>query len=760
MSRAPLLSPLAVAGLASIGGVLAARHAALPAAAAAGLLLLWAVARGPRAALVVAAALAAGLAAGLREELRLGRHVACGLEGRARGPPPATRVGLEVERVGEDPFAGRSWLVGRDATGLGVRCGWPGRCPDDLAAGARVRAVGRASLPAEAGNPAQRDPVRALAAAGASVSLDLRHEKNLELARPAPSGLPTWIERTRRRAIRRLAAAMPDDVSGIAAALFLGERGGVADADRRLFERTGTIHVLAISGMHVVLLAAFVSAALRRAGAGPRTAAAVTLVLSVLYVPIAGGEAPIRRAVFGMAFAVLALAAGRPVHAGTALGGAATIIALADPADVDRVGFRLSFLATAAIAFLGAPWYRGWSGRHRLLARFPAVRRDRPLRLAAEAYLLRAMPASLAASLATMAVVARDFGRVSPWAPLTNLALGPLVALALPLIPAVACGAGILAPPLALLLRASRGILEAADALPFGAIAVAPPPVATVLLWTAGVFALRAGLRRGAPCLLLAGALWAPEPPPLAASLHLFDVGHGQAALVRFPDGASALVDAGSRTQGDAARRIVLPALRALGIRRLEVVVCTHADADHWNAVPEILGAVEVGALLVGADAAPELVAAARDRGIPIRIAEPDTLVHAAAGVSLRVVAAGAAEGASSNDRSLVLLLDACGRRILLPADREEEGLRALLEEGVEPVDVLVAPHHGAACREARALGSAARPEWLLVSAARGFADPATLRAYRARRILATDRHGCVVVRVEPGGALFVEPFR
>jgi len=129
-------------------------------------------------------------------------------------------------------------------------------------------------------------------------------------------------------------------------------------------------------------------------------------------------------------------------------------------------------------------------------------------------------------------------------------------------------------------------------------------------------------------------------------------------------------------------------------------------------------------------------------------------------GVSLRVVLAGEPEQGGENDRSVALLLEAFGRRVLLPADREKAGIETLLEHGVERVDVLVAPHHGARCEAASALGAAARPTWLLVSTAPEFADARTLCAYGALHVLSTERHGSVAVRFYPGGALVVEPFR
>ena len=118
------------------------------------------------------------------------------------------------------------------------------------------------------------------------------------------------------------------------------------------------MHLLAISGMHVLLLAGSIHKILRWLGAGPRLAAGCTLALAIAYVPLTGGAPPIRRAVTGLAFYGVALVRGRPGDPASALGGAALVSALFEPAQVATVGFRLSFCAAAAISLLASRWSR------------------------------------------------------------------------------------------------------------------------------------------------------------------------------------------------------------------------------------------------------------------------------------------------------------------------------------------------------------------------------------------------------------------
>ncbi|MHC4932587.1 MAG: ComEC/Rec2 family competence protein, partial [Planctomycetota bacterium] len=605
------------------------------------------------------------------------------------------------------------------------------------------------------------DARRLLAERGVAFVIDVKTTENLVLVRPAPQFRPaTWFFRVRRAAARRLASALPEDMAPLATALLLGLRAGIAPEERIRFERTGTMHVLAISGMHVLLLAGAVHALLRSFGVTARTAAGFTLLLALLYVPVAGGAPPIRRAVTVLTFYGLALVRGRPPDAASALGGAALLLALWRPEDVSRLGFRLSFAAAAGIFWLAPAWNERWGRRHRLLRRFPAVREDRPFRLRFEAFLLQALPVSLAAWLATQGLVAAALGVLTPLAPLTNLLVAPLLTLLLPAIVVMALGVESAVAPAALLIDALRALLDAASAIPGGFVVVSPWPAAAVACWCAGVFSLRHNAARGAVLLSLALLAAGAASRPTRPSLVLLDVGDGQAALVRLDNGNAVLVDGGSRGRPRLWRKVLRSALREEGVSRLEAVVCTHADADHWNALPELLATLPVGRLIVGGKVPPQLRSAAAAYGVPLVAPPAGSAIAAGEWSSLRRLAGDREAAGSDNDRALVLVLEAGAHRVLLPADREEAGLRRLLAIDPGRCDVLVAPHHGARCEVAPEFGAHVLPRYLLVSAGPNFSHGATLQAYGAERILKTWRNGALSVRFPTPRTMVVAAFR
>ena len=256
-----------------------------------------------------------------------------------------------------------------------------------------------------------------------------------------------------------------------------------------------------------------------------------------------------------------------------------------------------------------------------------------------------------------------------------------------------------------------RGIVEGAAALPLASSVPGAPGGAAVtlscLLLAVGV-RLRPWRRRH---LLLPLGSWlvlAAAPAlrngPTEPDLVVLDVGHGVCAVLRAADGTAVLFDAGGRTPalGD---RLIVPALRALGVRRLAAVVVSHEDSDHCGAVADVVRTTSVDEVLVpvgfGADAAPrEVLALCRERGVPVVVVARGD-VWRRAGLELRVLHPTAASTApADNGDSAVVHVTATGcagtLTALLPGDLEGAPLRVLSSDPTAPpARVLVLPHHG-----------------------------------------------------------------
>jgi competence protein ComEC len=242
---------------------------------------------------------------------------------------------------------------------------------------------------------------------------------------------------------------------------------------------------------------------------------------------------------------------------------------------------------------------------------------------------------------------------------------------------------------------------------------------------------------------------------PEGARISILDVGQGDATLIQHGDTA-VLVDAGEPRAGVVAR------LREAGVRRLDALVITHAQADHAGGAAAVIEALDVGVVLDGRDGVREatgtaMAAAARRRGV--------RLVPAVAGRRLRAGRLdlrllwpearppGSPAAGDPNLRAVVAELQVGGISMLLAADAESEVLAAL---DLRPVDVLKVAHHGSADPGLPALLARLRPRLATISAGNhnrfDHPAPSTLRALRAAgvAVLRTDRDG--TVRLTPAG--------
>jgi competence protein ComEC len=194
-------------------------------------------------------------------------------------------------------------------------------------------------------------------------------------------------------------------------------------------------------------------------------------------------------------------------------------------------------------------------------------------------------------------------------------------------------------------------------------------------------------------------------------------VGHGLAVVLDTGDGRAVLYDCGRMRDPAVGRRVIAPALWARGVGRLDAVVLSHADADHYNGLPDLLDRFPIAVVLVppgfesgGSNpGAAGLLRRVRARGVPVRTVAAGMGWGSTGGLSFRVLHPGAgSESGKDNARSVVLDVFAMGRHALLTGDLDGDGLAALVarrwRSADGPLDVLLAPHHG---------GRTANPSWL-----------------------------------------------
>ena len=568
--------------------------------------------------------------------------------------------------------------------------------------------------------------------------------------------------------------------AGLASALLLGVREHVDWERTEPFVTTGTVHLLAISGIHVGILAVGFWW-IARLLVLRRTVAIVSAIACVaLYAVLTDARPPVVRATVLVVAFCLARLSGRRSSGFNALAAAALVLAGWNPTAIFQAGAQLSFVAVMTIYLVTPrlvmaetldplerlidqhrPWYaRGAEGIAGTFGK---------LILMSAAIWLVALP-----------LTAYRYHLVSPIA----LVLNPVAWI--PVSVALFAGFGVLifgslVPPAAIvcgwICNHSLGLLEwmidQANQVGGGHLWTPPPAAWWVLGYYVGLAVWAVWFRRRLParwCIALM-ALWLavgalttvrrfPDGngrlEPLVCTF--LAVGHGACTVLELPRGQTLLYDAGSMSAPETTARTIAGFLWSRRITHLDAVVLSHADADHFNTLPELLKRFTVGVVYVSpvmferdAPALAALQEAIHRQGIPV------IPIHA--GNRLRVRDASRwqvlhppPDGAAGSDNanSLTLQVDYSGRTILLTGDLEPPGLDDVMSAGPIDCDVATAPHHGSPRSLPEAFVAWCQPEWLIISAAanQGAAAFRAAATVPGARALNTGRSGAVQVTV------------
>ena len=607
-------------------------------------------------------------------------------------------------------------------------------------------------------NPGSRDTqrtsfIRAIGATGHVIG----HPGNLcvDIApRRSIAGLRSWIS-------RRIDAAIPaPETAAVIKALAVSDRSGFDDSQWEVMITTGTGHLVAISGLHISLVAGwtfllvrFATGCLfahRQSYAALRLAWLSALAAALVYAALAGFGVPARRAAIIIAAATFAALSGRRVLSSDNLCYALIAVVTVDPLTPLSGSFCLSFCAATVLVWLAT----GRSAPKNALA------------LSWRSHL------ALAVGIAPFAAL--FFGRLSLIAPLVNLLAVPWSAVLVVPLTLIGVVCATLSDACAFVVWNMAGRLWEAlwHVLEFAAH-VSPPSSVKGLVDAADAVLLLVGLcvfalPRGIPGRTLSGllllALLLPRQRPLHDGefrLNVFDVGQGLAVLVETRLHA-ALYDTGPRFWGratDAGSEVVVPALNALRVRRLDALIISHADADHASGAAAVLNRIPTTRVLVA-----ERAVAGPDFATGLCRA-PKTWTWD--GVVFRLLHPAPQDAGSRNDRSCVLAIEGREGRALLPGDVESSG-EALLRSrygGELAADIVIVPHHGSRTSSSVAFVSTVAPRYAVVSAGYrnryGFPHGEVVARYRdvGAEVLNTAEHGALTVEVSAEG-IHVEAYR
>lgn len=613
-----------------------------------------------------------------------------------------------------------------------VRLSWYDPAPA-LEAGQALVIEARLRSPRGLVNPAGFDYERWLFLEGYDATGYVRAGR-VDDARYGPA--QAWLD-LRASLVERIHRLVADPrAAALITALALGERGGFDDGDWRVLQRTGTSHLVAVSGLHIGLIAAlFFWLALRLAlrlpsivaRHAPGLAAGTSVAAASGYAALAGFSLPTQRALLMLLVAQALIVTRRrwPLASGFCL--ALIVVVLFDPLATLSASFWLSFGAVALLLACATP----------LPGRAAGAAHGTHGGLAARAATFLRLQWALTLGLAPL--VLWFFGQVSLASIPVNLVAIPvfsLVVVPASLVTAAACLFGHGAALVALLAEPVAGLawrgLELAAGFHWAAFAWPRPSLAVLGLALVGIAMLTPphplpGRRLMLLCLLPLGFGGGTRLAPGEARITVLDVGQGLAVAV-----ATArhrlLYDAGPvyRSGFDAGAEIVAPVLAALDGRPLDLMLVSHADSDHAGGAPAVRARYPGASVLAGPDVIDLGAKTCRagqswswDR---VRF----TILHPPAGF-----------GPQGNETSCVLRIDSPAGSVLLTGDIEDRAERRLAARGGIRADVVVVPHHGSSTSSTPAFVAGVAPRVAIVSAGHdnrwGFPKPGVGARWRAQ---------------------------
>jgi competence protein ComEC len=623
-----------------------------------------------------------------------------------------------------------------------------------------------------------------------------------------------WLDHVRAKGAAVLATSLDGPRNGLAAAILLGQRDQIPYEDSEPFVTTGTVHLLVVSGLHVGLLAIGLLGGLRLGLFPRRYTLLAVAVLVAFYAAVSGANPPAVRAAVLVGAACAAGWMGRRTSGMNALAIAAIVVLAINPADLFRTGPQLSFLAVATLGWLAQwRWNRTASLADDPDRRLAALIRDtrpwpvRAIRTSMGWFLAMSL-ASLMIWLACLPLVMARFHLATPVA----IVLSPILWL-----PVAAClffgfaalSIGWLIPPAGSLLGGACDAILAlverlvvwGDSLPGGHLWVTGPSDWWMWGFYGGLAICLSPLGPSLPGRwrlgLLAAWIAVGFTPPLARATDsdrfactFLSVGHGCCTVLELPGGKTILYDAGRLGSPAGGARTIASFLWSRGVTRIDAVVISHADADHYNALPELLKRFPVGVVYVS----PQMF---RDRSqaglieLERRLAEADVPIREIWAGDRLVIADDAGGRPAATDRtineslvqppasgfppappgveisvrhptrdsllendnanSLLLWVEYRGVTILLPGDLESPGLEAVLAEAPQDCDILLAPHHGSSRSDPPGFASWCSPEFVVISGGSGDSTTSVVDSYSeaGRRVFHTAQRGAVTFRID-----------
>ncbi|MHC4220850.1 MAG: DNA internalization-related competence protein ComEC/Rec2 [Planctomycetota bacterium] len=657
----------------------------------------------------------------------------------------------------------------------------------DLQPGDHIQAHCRLDRFKPPGNPGQFNVADYMARRNVYIAASVNSREAIEVLQSR--SLTTVFKRTKAKLRQLATSALADNVEansptkGLLEALLLGYRGNVESETYTAFQKTGLLHFISLSGLHLGILIGMVWWFCRMLGLTKPARAAVCIVVLAVFLMVVPPRPPTLRAAVMCLMLCVSNFFRRYSSPYNTLSLAAIILLLIRPTQLFEAGWQLSFACvlgiiffTDRIEFFIKDHITNWQWSKKILK----------IRLLFKIVLISVslFSVSLAAWLGSAGILLYHFYTITPLAYIWTIIVFPLIALILAigflkvllafLIPSVAALLAVATTYLCQLLIwivkfiADFGVSQILIgnvpalliifyylAIAFVAVAYFKKPIVKKIICASMFLAIIASV----------GTIKWQRTYRDDLLLSCLDVGHGQAVLVQLPGRANLLFDAGSLHNSNVGQRIVLPYLNYIGASQIDAVVISHEDVDHINGIPEIAADGRVKAVYANEfffnkadkwDTAEFLQNSLSQKNILLQTL-PDEL-NLTDKATVRTIwpdkQSHVAEHLGDNDRSTVTLIEFAQRTILICSDIEDIAQQKILELfGDIKADIVIMPHHGSIKTLDPGFLKALDPEILLVSCNQTQYErqKAEFKTYKTRS-LHTAKDGAIIFSIDKNG--------
>ncbi|MEK6531917.1 MAG: DNA internalization-related competence protein ComEC/Rec2 [Deltaproteobacteria bacterium] len=649
-----------------------------------------------------------------------------------------------------------------------------------------VRLTARLKEPYNLGNPGEPDMKARLNMQGVFVTAHVRDPRFIARLGDSGASFAGYVSGL-RRSVSGFIDAKGAENREVIKAFITGERRGIDKGLNAAYNRTGTGHILSISGLHVgivmlftyrlVLLVLKSSERLMLAINIKRLAALLTVPPVFAYGLFSGLQVSALRSVIMAACFVFAFLVNRGKdHLNTLLLAAFAILAATPPSLWD-VSFQLSFLAVFFIIYLGPVMSGVFAGEGTDAGDAGDVKKGFFRRIFYK-YARPSFFVTLAASLGTIPVVAYHFHRASLIGIIANIIAVPITSIAVPLVFLATITsffwrglAGMLLYAADLAIRVLNGVVYFFSMLPYSSVWVSTPDILSVFAFLGAVICAAKFKRRAVYRYLTLAFIaviifnWAYPQYERKTSTRLsatfLSVGQGDSALIEFPGGKTMLIDGGGVYSSgyDTGERVIAPFLWSRKIKDIDYIVLSHPQLDHMQGLIFVIENFNVGEFWWSGygGALPEVLKIALNRRkVAVRVMDKGYEKTDINNVSVEAIGPTGDEqkGLDANNASLVVRLLYGKRSLLFTGDIGEEGERLAIKRDISS-DVLKAPHHGSRNSSSLEFLDVVRPSVVVVSAGRdnvfGFPHSETLARYGAinAEVLRTDLNGAIAITTD-----------